>query len=140
MSRARTCSGGAMSRSARQGMTIVEVVIAITLLTGCLLSMVVFVARFARATRLMNARNTASELVADRIEDVKGAVRYSVIDSIYAITETGITGAPGFTRRTLVQHVGGGGPDLDDYKIVTVIVTSPQLTVPSKKTTVIAAF
>lgn len=127
-------------RSRRKGMTMVEVVMAMTILTVCLLSMVVFVSRFAKATRLMNTRTTASELVADRIEDVKGAVRYSSIDSIYAITETGIAGAPGFTRRTLVTHVGGGAPDIDDYKIVTVIVTSPQLTSASKKTTIIAAF
>lgn len=122
------------------GMTLIEVVMAIVILTVCLLSVSAFVGRFAKATRLMNARNTASELVADRIEDVKGAVRYSAIDSIYAVNENSISGSPGFTRRTLVSHVGGGGPDLDDYKIITVIVTSNQLASPSKKTTIIAAF
>ncbi len=124
----------------RTGMTLVEVIIAMVLLTVSLLSMGVFVGRFAKATRLMNSRNTASELVADRIEDVKGAVRYSAIDSLYATTETSISGAPGFTRKTMVSHVGGGGPDFDDYKIVTVTVSSAQLTSPSKKTTIIAAF
>lgn len=136
----RNISLKAIPLSERHGMTMIEVVIAMVLLTGCLLSMGTFVGRFAKATRLMNTRNTASELVADRIEDVKGAVRYSAIDSIYAITENSIAGTPGFTRRTLVTRVGGGGPDLDDYRIVTVIVTSPQLSAPSKKTTIIAAF
>jgi prepilin-type N-terminal cleavage/methylation domain-containing protein len=140
MNAERNISLKAMPLSERHGMTMIEVVIAMVLLTGCLLSMGTFVGRFAKATRLMNTRNTASELVADRIEDVKGAVRYSAIDSIYAITENSIAGTPGFIRRTLVTHVGGGGPDLDDYKIVTVIVTSPQLSAPSKKTTIIAAF
>ena len=121
-------------------MTMVEVIMAIILLTGCLLSMGVFVGRFAKATRVMNSRNTASELVADRIEDVKSAVRYSAIDSLYGGTETSIPGATGFTRQTLVAHVGGGAPDFDDYKVVTVIVTSPQLTSASKKTTIISAF
>ncbi len=124
----------------RRGMTMVEVIMAILLLTVCLLSMGVFVGRFAKATRVSNTRNTASELVADRIEDVKGAVRYSAIDSLYVGTETNISGAPGFTRKTLVTHVGGGAPDLDDYRVVTVIVTSPQLTSASKKTTIISAF
>jgi len=136
----RTNPHGALLTAERPGMTLVEVVIALLMLTVCLLSMSVFVGRFAKATRLMNTRNTASELVADRIEDVKGAVRYSAIDSIYAVTETSVTGAPGFTRRTLVAHIGGGAPDLDDYKVVTVIVTSPQLVSASKKTTIISAF
>lgn len=121
-------------------MTLIEVIMAISLLSVSLLSMGVFVGKFAKATRMMNSRNTASELVADRIEEVKGAARYSAIDSLYAVTETSITGFPGFTRKTMVAHVGGGAPDLDDYKVVTVIVTSGQLTSPSKKTTIISAF
>jgi Tfp pilus assembly protein PilV len=127
-------------RPARAGITMVEVVMAIVILTVCLLSMGVFVGKFAKATRVMNTRSTASELVADRIEEVKGATRYGAVDSVYAGTENNISGNPGFTRRTIVQHVGGGAPDLDDYKVVTVVVTSPQLVNPSKKTTIISAF
>jgi Tfp pilus assembly protein PilV len=127
-------------RPARAGITMVEVIMAIVILTVCLLSMGVFVGKFAKATRVMNTRNTASELVADRIEEVKGATRYGAVDSVYAGLETSISGNPGFTRRTIVQRVGGGAPDLDDYKIVTVVVTSPQLVNSSKKTTIIAAF
>ena len=141
MKRARGTRRGMRKRSHRAaGMTLIEIVMAIVILTVCLLSVSAFAGRFAKATRLMNARNTASELVADRIEDVKGAVRYSAIDSIYAITENTISGAPGYTRKTLVRRVGGGAPDLDDYKVITVIVSSSQLASPSKKTTIIAAF
>lgn len=102
--------------------------------------MATFVGRLARATQLSQARSTASELVADRLEQVKAAVRYSAIDSIYAAPEATIPGNPGFARNTLVQRVGGGSADLDDYKVVTVIVTSSLLSNPLKKTTIISAF
>ena len=124
----------------RSGMTLVEVVLAIVMLTTSLLSMAVFVGRFAKATRLMNTRNTASELVADRIEDVKGAVRYSSMESDYNGTESTISGYPGYVRATTIKHIGGDGPDVDDYKVVTVVVTSAQLASPSKKSTIISAF
>lgn len=113
---------------------------AITLLTGALLGMGAFLARFAKASAAMQTRTTANQLVADRLEEVKGAVRYSAIDSIYAKTEASVPSAPGFTRQTLVSHVGGGPPDLVDYRVITVIVTSPSLTRPAKKTTIISAF
>lgn len=121
-------------------MTMIEVVMAIMLLSGALLGMGAFLGQFAKATGTMQIRMTANQLVADRLEEVKGAVRYSAIDSIYAKTETSIPNAPGFTRQTLISHVGGGPPDLVDYRIVTVIVTSPSLQSPSKKTTIISAF
>ena len=121
-------------------MTMIEVVIAIMLLSGALLGMGAFLAQFAKAGATMQTRTTANQLVADRLEEVKGAVRYAAIDSLYAKTEASIPNSPGFTRQTLVSHVGGGPPDLVDYRIVTVIVTSPSLKRPAKKTTIISAF
>ena len=118
----------------------IEVVMAIMLLTGALLGMGAFLGQFAKAGSTMQIRTTANQLVADRLEEVKGAVRYSAIDSIYAKTESPVANNPAFTRQTLVSHVGGGPPDLVDYRIVTVIVTSPALKRPAKKTTIISAF
>lgn len=126
--------------SNRSGMTLIEVIVAITLLTGALLAMGAFMARFANVNGAMMRRDEANELVADRLEEVKGALVYSAIDSLYAKTETSITSHPGYKRQTLVTRTGGAAPSLYDYKTVTVIVTGTGLKTPSKKTTVISVF
>lgn len=126
--------------SDRAGMTLIEVIVALVLLTGALLSMGAFIARYANVTGAVSRRSEANELVADRLEEVKGALRYSAIDSLYAKTEPTLPGHPGLTRQTLVTRTGGAAPSLYDYKTVTVIVNGPGLTTPSKKTTVISVF
>jgi prepilin-type N-terminal cleavage/methylation domain-containing protein len=126
--------------SIRAGMTLIEVIVAMVLLTGALLSMSAFIARYANVTGAVARRSEANELVADRLEEVKGALRYSAIDSLYAKTEPSIPNHPGLTRQTLVTRTGGAAPSLYDYKTVTVIVNGPGLKTPSKKTTVISVF
>jgi prepilin-type N-terminal cleavage/methylation domain-containing protein len=140
--RSRTERNGSASAvaSTRAGMTLIEVIVAMVLLTGALLSMSAFIARYANVTGAVARRSEANELVADRLEEVKGALKYSAIDSLYAKTEPTITGHPGLTRQTLVTRTGGFAPSLYDYKTVTVIVNGPGLKTPSKKTTIISVF
>ena len=126
--------------SNRSGMTLIEVIVAMVLLTGAMLSMGAFIARYANVSGTVQRRIEANELVADRLEEVKGAIKYSVIDSVFAKTEASITGHPGLTRQTIVTHTGGAAPSLYDYKTVTVIVNGPGLKTPSKKTTIISIF
>lgn len=126
--------------SNRSGMTLIEVIIAMVLLTGALISMAAFIARYANVNGTMQRRSEANELVADQLETVKGSIKYATIDSIYAKTEPTITGHPGLTRQTLITHIGGAAPSLYDYKTVTVIVNGPGLKTPSKKTTIISVF
>jgi prepilin-type N-terminal cleavage/methylation domain-containing protein len=126
----------------RDGMTLIEVIIATVILGGALMSLAGFVAKFAHTVSDADIRGIAAELAADRIETVKAATQYMSIDSLYARTEGRgtISGYPKFTRQTLVQRVGGGPTDLVDYRIVTVIVTAPPLRTPVKKTTIISDF
>jgi Tfp pilus assembly protein PilV len=123
----------------RSGMTIIEVIVAITLLTGALLAMAAFIARYAQVTGNTTTRTEANELVADRLEEVKGAMKYTAIES-FAKTESAIPNHPGFARQTIVSHTGGTPPSLYDYKTVTVLVTNPSLRTPAKKSTVISVF
>lgn len=123
----------------RSGMTLIEVIVAIVLLSGALLSMGAFLARYSNVSATMSRRIEANELVADRLEEVKGALKYSAIDS-YAKTEASIAGHPGLARQTLVTRTGGVAPAFYDYKTVTVIVNGPGLKTPSKKTTIISVF
>jgi prepilin-type N-terminal cleavage/methylation domain-containing protein len=127
-------------RSNRSGMTLIEVIVSIVLLSGALLSMGAFIARYANVSGTMQRRIEANELVADRLEEVKGALSYTTIEANFAKTEASITGHPGLTRQTLVTHTGGAAPSLYDYKTVTVIVNGPGLKTPSKKTTIISIF
>ena len=124
----------------RSGMTLIEVIVAMMLLAGALLSMGAFMARYSKVTGTMTIRSEANELVADRLEAVKGAPKYSTIETNWVATELSIPNHPGFKRQTLVTHTGGLPPSLYDYKTVTVIVTSPVLTNPAKKSTIISVF
>ena len=124
----------------RAGMTLIEVIVAMTLLAGALLSMGAFIAQYSKATGAMTIRSEANELVADRLETVKGALKYSTIETNYAATEMSIPNHPSFKRQTLVTHTGGLPPSLYDYKTVTVIVTPPALKTPAKKSTIISVF
>lgn len=125
--------------SSRAGMTIIEVIVAMTLLTGALLAMGAFIARFAQVTGNTTVRAEANELVADRLEEVKGSMKYATIES-YAKTEPAIPKHPGFARQTLVTHTGGVPQALYDYKTVTVLVTGPSLATPAKKSTIISVY
>ena len=71
---------------------------------------------------------------------MKGAPRYTAIESLYVATESSIAGYPQYTRQTWVQRVGGSFTDTIDYKIVTVQVTHRQVTGAVRKTTIIAPF
>lgn len=124
----------------RVGLTLVEVIVALAILGGVLLALGMFSVRLSQATSSARVRVTASQLAAERLEAVKGAPRYSAIESLYVATEAVITGYPGYTRQTWVNHVGGLVTDTTDYKTVTVQVTNAQLAGNVRRTTVIAPF
>ncbi len=125
----------------RRGFTLVEVVIALTILVSAMLAMGSFIARFTRNVADDTLRSQAVELAANRLEQVKSATVYTTIPATFSGTEINIPLYPRtFTRRTIVNRVGGQPADLDDYTIVTVEVTSPVLRAPVRKTTVISVF
>jgi type II secretory pathway pseudopilin PulG len=127
-------------RTARDGMTLVEVVIAMGLIAGVLLSLSGFAFRLAKGTTSARVVATATQLAQDRLDNVKNATKYSTIDSLFPGTESPVSNYPGFTRKTIVQHVGGTVTDSLDYRVITVEVSHVRLTSPIRKTTVIAAF
>jgi Tfp pilus assembly protein PilV len=121
-------------------MTLVEVMIALVMLSTVMLGMGAFMAKYGHAVGTSSAKATARELVAERLEYVKGAVQYPSIEATYGGFEALVPGHPGFTRRTLVMRVGGGSGDRYDHKVITVIVDGPGLDKPVKKTSIISAF
>ena len=122
------------------GMSLIEVLVAMILLAGVLLGMARFSATLAHTAGSARVLATATQLVSDRIGVVKGAPRYSAIESLYVLTENPITGFTGYKRQTRVLRVGGKAADSIDYKIVTVEVSNAALTKPVRKSTIIAPF
>lgn len=127
-------------KTTRKGMTLIEVMIAVTILSTAMLGIAGFMGKFAHIVAVSDVKNTANEIASQRLEEIKNAPRYSAIDTLYPGTTTMPTPYVGYTRTTVVSHTGGGAPDLYDYKTVTVTVANSRLGVPIKRTTIIAAF
>lgn len=125
---------------ARGGLTLMEVIVAMSILGGVMLGLGMFSVRLSQETSRARMRITASQLADERVEAVKSAPRYSAIESLYVKTESSIPGYSRFLRQTSVRRVGGAVSDTIDYKIVTVQVTNPQMNGAVTKTTVIAPF
>jgi len=121
---------------ARRGLTLMEVMMAMVILTAVLLGMGKFITAFAHTATDGATMSVAADLVQDRLEYIKTTQPYSALSS-YAGIEGTIPGHPGYTRETDVQRTNSSS---SDYTVVTVTVSHPTLQKPVAKTTVIAAF
>ena len=129
----------------RRGMTLIEVILAIVILSGAMLGLANFGRRFQHLTSVSSNQTLASDLAAQRLEDVKGFRSYSTLVATYnGITETYPTDSTykGFQRVTTVSPCAGCPTATNDYVTVTVAVTFPADTsfAAIKKTTIIAKF
>ncbi len=126
-------------------MTIIEVLFAIVILSGVMLSLARFGQSFTRAAR--NAANLAiaSDLAMARLEVIRGHTEYGTLVSTYTgASETSggtanpaMTGYDGYTRTTTAVRTQ---TDTTDFVTITVTVNASVLTSPVAKTLVIAAF
>jgi prepilin-type N-terminal cleavage/methylation domain-containing protein len=129
------------ARRARKGMTLVEVIVAMLILTGVILALGAFTARYAQASGQVHLVIAANEIAATRLDAVRTQPSYTAIDSLGKATPDMVpSGATKFARRTQVARVGGAVTDSVDYKIVTVTVTHPSMKTVVSKTTAVAAF
>lgn len=142
-SRAYPGRPGRMRR--RAGMTIIEVLFAIVILSGVMLSMARFGQAFTRASRNAATLALASDLAAARVEMIKGHADYATIVASYdadvetsadATANPSMVGSDGYTRTTRVVRTVS---DTTDFVTVTVTVTAAELTAPVAKTVLIAA-
>lgn len=127
------------ARRSRRGMTLIEVIIAVVILSGAMLGLANFGRRFQHATQNASDGTLASDLAAARMETIKGYRVYANLVATYdAVSETFTDPVyKGFTRYT---HVVRTNTTSDDYTTVTVKVTGNSLSAPLYKTTVIAKF
>jgi prepilin-type N-terminal cleavage/methylation domain-containing protein len=124
----------------RRGVTLIEIMISVVILSVVLLGMARYMVNFSRSVRASEARTMAVALASSRISEIRASPNYSGLETNYATTEATITGFPGYTRSTTITHTGGPRPTYtNDYKTVTVVVNGPGLSAPIKKTIIVAA-
>jgi prepilin-type N-terminal cleavage/methylation domain-containing protein len=131
-------------RIARAGFTLVEVAIALVILSIALLMLPAAAIRFSRAVSDNRVRNEANGIADAWIARCREEPNYAALDSNVAGkcrgTVTGL-GTYNFTRTTTVTGdatLSGVADSLNDYKRVTVVVTSTFLTSPVSRTVTIA--
>ena len=124
------------TRGRRSGFTLIEVMIALVILTGALLSMGAFMSNFAHSTATSAAASLASDLAVARLETVKGSGDYAALAGDYE----GTTTSPDHPRYSIATEIARVKNKSDDYTAVTVTVTGPALERAVKKTTIIGAF
>ena len=123
-------------RAARCGSSLLEVTVALAILSTSLIGMAEYGRRYARANGNSSMLNNSLDLASARVERVKAERNYTSMDTL-AVTETGIVGYPSYVRVTaIVQTLSAQIA----YKTVTVTVTHPAMAKPVKKTTAIARF
>jgi prepilin-type N-terminal cleavage/methylation domain-containing protein len=124
----------------RRGVTLIEIMISVVILSVVLLGMGRYLVTFSRTVRASEARTMAVTLASGRISEIRASPNYAGLETNYATTEATIAGFPGFTRSTVITHVGGPRPTYtNDYKTVTVTVNGPGLSASIKKTIIVAA-
>ena len=139
----RTPARHAPARRPRRGMTLIEVVVAMMILTGVLLVLGAFSAKFAQAAGQARLVITANEIAVSRMDEVRTQPTYSSIDLLKTAATGDIVMADStrFVRVTSVTRIGGTAPtDSVDYKLLTVTVTHPSMKKTVTKTTAMAAF
>jgi prepilin-type N-terminal cleavage/methylation domain-containing protein len=125
-------------RDSRGGFTLVEVILALTILLVVLMLLATSTGRTVHTVATSAAQEAAIELAMDRVEQIRADPQYGTLESVYTATETGFPTLPGFTRVTQVVHVGGVGQP-NDYKKITVTVNGPGVTPPISRSTTVAA-
>lgn len=125
----------------RRGFSLVEVIVALVILSGVLLAMTDFTRQFTRQTTDSATTSRASDVAVQQLETVKAWRSYATIVSTYHNASTSfVAGTPyaGLTRQTLVVRTGPSATA--DFVTVTVVVTGAGLSAPLRRSTIIAAF
>jgi prepilin-type N-terminal cleavage/methylation domain-containing protein len=121
----------------RRGFTLIEVMLAVVLLTIVLAGIARYTGQYLHAVSTSTARIAAAEIARERIGLIDMDPSYTTLSAVWSGTQTGFPGYPNMTRVTTVQRITGTAPTRD-YTVVTVQVTEPTIGAPIDVTTVVA--
>ena len=118
-----------------RGFTMIEVLMAVTILALVVLGMATVTGSFIRTVSDTDYETVALQLAEDRIEEIRMDPQYGQLAN-YQGTETGFATLAGFTRETTVTQITGAG---GDYTKITVEVAGPGLTIPISRSITVGA-
>lgn len=118
------------------GFTLIEVLIALTMLTVVVLAMGAATGRFVHTVAVSDRQAAAHQLAHDRVAAVQLHPNYATIDATFSGTETSFPTLTGFTRTTVVTTVVD---TQNNFKRITVTVNGPGLLQPVARTVSVAA-
>jgi prepilin-type N-terminal cleavage/methylation domain-containing protein len=121
----------------RRGFTLIEVMLAVVILTTVLISVARYTGQFLHTVSTSTVRTVAAEVARERISLVDMDPSYTTLAAVWAGTQTGFPGYPQMSRVTTVSRVTGNAPPRD-YTVVTVRVTEPTMSQAIDVTTVVA--
>jgi type II secretory pathway pseudopilin PulG len=120
----------------RQGFTIVEIVVALTILMVVMLALITLTGRTMHLAVIADREQAALQLVTDRTDEILTDPRYAALDSIYGGTDSSFATLAGLRRTTTVLHVNDS---IQNYKRITVTVSGIGLNAPISRTIAVAA-
>ncbi len=125
---------------AREGFTLIELMVAVVLLVIVFTGLQGAAARYAHDVVTSDRSAVAIQLAEGRIARVRMHPDYATLDSIYGGTELDPDGQTGLERRTQVDHTSDTtAAGVVDYKTITVTVTGEGLPGPVARTIILAA-
>ena len=124
----------------RDGFTIVEVLLALLLLSFMVMGFQAATGEIIHYAAQSDRESIAVQIVEDRIDIIRLDPDYAELESRYEIVESTLAGYPGFVRTTnVVRTQQAQATGVLDYTKITVTVTSPSLRGPVARTIVIGA-
>jgi len=135
-----------MATQERAGFTLIEVMIAIVILSIVVLSVPRVGLEFGRTVSGNRVRNEANALASAWISRCRAEPNYAALDSAVAGKCRGSVtnlGTYGFARTTTVTSdsaLSGVADSLHDYKRITVVISGGGMTTPVSRTVTIARF
>jgi prepilin-type N-terminal cleavage/methylation domain-containing protein len=121
-------------RGGRAGMTLIEVLVALVILSGSLLAMGNFMGKFTENQKFASLRQDEIDIATDLIDSVEHASTYASIPG-YAGTVSETRDNASFSRTTTVLQMGGGATSVVNYYLISTAVTTAALG-PSGNSTV----
>ncbi|HWA15264.1 MAG TPA: type II secretion system protein [Gemmatimonadales bacterium] len=126
----------------RRGFTLIEVIVALVILSIVALSLGRFVGNFSHAVTTSTVRTVSVAVAQEHLDSVLAAATPTVypnlVSTFNGTSATGFPGYPAMTRTTRVTRYLTASPPRD-HTVVTVTVTEPTMGNPVSLTSAVAA-
>lgn len=125
----------------RKGFTLIEVLIAVVVLSLAVMSLGQFMGKYQNATTKATMLSTMTNIAKERIELIRSDPRYTTLVTRYQTADSvGMAGYPQLTRKTIVTRDQTGTPARDRTTVtVKVFMTSTAIMKDTVKLTAVIA-